>query len=177
VFACFAGCLICVYHAWDQASTIAAGHAPLNQYLSTSRYSNLHPLESETWLVFSYVSLAEGINIHPTYFSLYLAFCVAFLIHELMKTSSALRQAGLITLGLFFAFFIIFLAARIIIVGVVLLFLLSAYRFMGTKRLFAALAALGITSLCVLLLYLNPVSRYQAPHKSGFHFGGWQLNP
>jgi hypothetical protein len=162
VFACFIGSLICVYHAWDQATIIAAGEAPLNQYLATSRYSNLHPFESETWLIFSYVSLAEGINIHPTYFSLYLAFCIAFIIQRLSKPASHFMQAGFVVLGLYFACFIIFLAARIIIVGVVLMFLFSAYRSMGTKQMVTAVAALGIAILCVWLLYINPVSRYRS---------------
>jgi O-antigen ligase len=162
VLACFAGSLICIYHAWDQASIIAAGELPLNQYLATSRYSTLHPFESETWLIFSYVSLAEGINIHPTYFSLYLAFCIAFIIQQLSKSSSRFMQAGLVILALYFAFFIIFLAARIIIVGVVLMFLFSAYRSLGRKQMATGLAAVAFAILGGWLLYINPVSRYRS---------------
>jgi hypothetical protein len=162
VSACFAGSLICVYHAWDQASIIAAGEAPLNQYLATSRYPTLHPFESETWLIFSYVSLAEGINIHPTYFSLYLTFCIAYIIQRLSNPSPRFMQAGLVILGLYFAFFIIFLAARIMIVGVVLMFIFSACRSLGRKQLVTGIAVLGIAILCGWLLYVNPVSRYRS---------------
>jgi O-antigen ligase len=71
-------------------------------------------------------------------------------------------QAGLTILGLYFACFIIFLAARVMLVGLLLLFILSAYRYMGREKRSAGVAVVLVIVLWVFLVYLNPVSRYRS---------------
>ncbi len=99
------------------------GEEPNNQYLSTSAYHDLHPFDSEKWLIFSYVSLSEGINIHPTYFSLYLELCIIFLLQQLHRIHSGLIKTGIGIRTLYFALFVICLASRIVILGLSVVFI------------------------------------------------------
>lgn len=161
VLSCFIGSLLCIFHAWDQVDPIMAGEAPFNQYFSTSAYHDLHPFNSEKWLIFSYVSLSEGINIHPTFFSLYLGFCTIFLLHQLHRVQSPVTRAGFWILALYFALFIIFLASRIIILGLSAIFILVLVRSLVNKQRSVATALIIISLLFVGLLFINPVSRYR----------------
>lgn len=161
VLSCFIGSLLCILHAWDQVNLIMAGKASLNQYLSTSAYHDLHPFNSEKWLIFSYVSLSEGINIHPTYFSLYLGFCIIFLLHQLHRVQSPVTRTGFWILASYFALFIIFLASRIMILSLSVIFILVLVRSLMNKQRSVATALIIISFLFVGLLFINPVSRYR----------------
>lgn len=165
---CFIGSLLCILHAWDQTHIIMAGKVPINRYFSTSAYHDLHPFDSEKWLIFSYVSLSEGINIHPTYFSLYLGFCIIFLLHQLHRVRSGIIKTGIWVLTLYFALFVIFLASRIVILGLSIIFILVLIRSLIDKQRSIALVVIVIAFLFSFLLFINPVSRYRSLQEINF---------
>jgi O-antigen ligase len=159
--ACFAGTLLCALYAWNQTELVHAGSLPVKSYLSTSSYYKLHQRESENWLLFSYVALSDGIRIHPTYFSLFLAFCVIFLFHELQVTKSAVAKAVSWVMIFYFSVFCIFLSSRVVLLGLLGVFTgLLIYTFLGKQKVVALILA-AILSALSFLMFLNPVSRYR----------------
>lgn len=144
------------------------GEEPNNQYLSTSAYHDLHPFDSEKWLIFSYVSLSEGINIHPTYFSLYLELCIIFLLQQLHRIHSGLIKTGIGIRTLYFALFVICLASRIVILGLSIIFILVLIRCLIDKQRSIAFIVMAIVFLFSILLFINPVSRYRSLQEVNF---------
>jgi O-antigen ligase len=162
ICSCFVGTLLCVANAWNETTMVMAGQAQINPYLASSSYFDLHGSQSEKWLLFSYTSLSEGIAIHPTYFSLFLAFSIIFLLHEFPSLRSRIRQAGILMLMLYFTLFVVFLASRIVILGLSVIFIFVMIRTVLKKQTFFAGAVMGITCVFGSLLLLNPVSRYRS---------------
>jgi hypothetical protein len=162
IIACFAGSVYCVIHAWQEASLIVQGQRNVDPYLAGSLYSSLHPEAPEGWLVFSYISLAKGINIHPTYFSAFLAFCIVFLLHELpMLRPRGQRIVALFLIG-WFSVFTIFLASRIVIVALLVILLAVAIKSLSARQTSFAALAITLTVILSTLLVINPVSRYRS---------------
>ena len=172
---CLIGTILCIVYAWTQANDYISGLTPLNHYLATSSYSDLHPLNSEKWLIFSYVSLAEGINIHPTYFSFYLSFCVLVLLHKIGEIRSTLRQAGIWVLATYFMIFIIFLAARIVILAIGLMLIFLAIRSLINHQKMVGIAFLIMSIFFSYILYINPVSRYRSLQE--IHLSTFNIHP
>lgn len=161
VAACFAGTLLCAVHAWNQTQLFEAGSLALNPYLSTTSYYQLHERESENWLLFSYVALSDGIRIHPTYFSLFLGFCIIFLFHEIHVIKSAKGKAASWVLILYFSVFCIFLSSRIILLGLSAIFtVLLIHTFLSKEKLPAFILTVMLITLS-FLMFLNPVSWYR----------------
>jgi O-antigen ligase len=164
--ACAAGVMICLAHAGWQITLFKEGLISSTgiSYLSTSQFENLYPDTSVFWLFFSYVSLANGISMHPSYFSLYMAFSIVFLLHELLtrkKLSLLLKVINRLIIFLF-TVFIICLSSRIIIISLMAIYLLVAGHCIFRKQeRFSLLAMTGLVITMFLLLYINPVSRYR----------------
>lgn len=162
VASCFAGSIYCIFHSWQETNLVLAGEHSLNPYLSGSQYFTLHPLASDRWLTFSYVSLSSGIDIHPTYFSLFLAFGIIFLLSEYASLTSWFQRTVALAVILYFAVFIIFLSSRIIIFSMVIVLLyvvgMCTYR---RKRSHAFLATAVAVLFCSFVV-LNPVTRYRS---------------
>ena len=161
VAACFAGTVLCIIHAWNETSLVMSGQAQINPYLSTSSFSDFHRFKSEKWILFSYVSLADGISIHPTYFSLFVAFCLIFLLREFPQIKSRLFQAGLLALILYLAAFVIFLASRIVILGLSLIFLFVLIRGVINRNKSLVTLTIIVAFESAFILFVNPVSRYR----------------
>ncbi|HMG92735.1 MAG TPA: O-antigen ligase family protein [Chryseolinea sp.] len=162
VASCLIGTFICLANASYQITLLTEG-TPLAilSYLDASDYKNLNYGASDGWLSFSYVSLASGIGIHPTYFSLYLAFAITFLLYRLDDGRVWLRIVSWILIG-YFSFFIVLLSSRIIIVGILAIFVIAIIQALRSKKTWTkALCLVIIVSLSGSLLYLNPVSRYR----------------
>jgi len=164
---CFvASCLICTFiclaNASYQISLLTKG-APLAilSYLDASDYKSLNSDASDEWLSFSYVSLANGIGIHPTYFSLYLAFAITFLLFRMNEGKIWLRIVSWVLIG-YFSFFIVLLSSRVIIAGMLAIFCIAIIQAMRTKKTWdRALRLLFVVALSGGVLYVNPVSRYR----------------
>lgn len=167
VGACFAGTVYCIFHSWQEANLVLAGEHKLNPYLSGSGYFDLHPLASDRWLLFSYVSLSSGINLHPTYFSLFLACSIIILLNEIPSIRSVLKKNAALFLIVYFSVFIIFLSSRIMILSVGVIFLFVMGRCAIQKHRSSALMAMGAALLFCALLLLNPVSRYRSLQEIG----------
>ncbi|MEX2231737.1 MAG: O-antigen ligase family protein [Cyclobacteriaceae bacterium] len=162
IISCFVGTLLCVLHAWEETTLVMAGVAQFKPYLSTSSYHDLHAFESERWLMFSYRSLSQGIAIHPTFFSLFLAFSIIFLFHELPHLKSQISRGAVLMLVLYFAVFIVFLASRIVILGLSVIFTFVLIRTLLNKQKLLAFMVVIISAVFAFLLFLNPVSRYRS---------------
>jgi len=167
IFYCFvASCLICTFICLANASyqiTLLTEGEPLAilSYLDASNYKTLNSDASDGWLSFSYISLANGIGIHPTYFSLYLAFAITFLLFRLDEGRLWLRIVSWVLIG-YFSFFIVLLSSRIIIAGMLTIFSIAIFQAMRRKKTWTKALRLAIVvGLSGGLLYLNPVSRYR----------------
>ena len=160
VAACFAGTLVCLWHAWHEMEIFLSGAGHINPYFGVSSYNTLNPMESPRWLFFSYVSLAEGIGLHPTYLSLYLCFSIIFLLHLSPVKNVALRTIALLLIC-YVSLVLVFLSSRIIILGLVLILLAMATTFITSKQRSMSPALIVILFAFVFLIFLNPVSRYR----------------
>src|SRR5687768_1884664 len=143
VGACFAGTVYCIFNSWQEANLVLAGEHKLNPYLSGSGYFDLHPLASDKWLLFSYVSLSSGINLHPTYFSLFLACSIITLLNEIPSLRSGLKKKTALFLIVYFSVFIIFLSSRIMILAVGMIFLFVMGKSAMQNHRSSALMAMG----------------------------------
>jgi len=163
VASCFVCSIICIGNALYQINLLEGGFATTANltYLNSSNFRLLNPDASESWLSLSYVALASGIGIHPTYFSLYLAFAITFLLFQLDENSLRFKLISwfLIT---YFSFFIVFLSSRIMILSVIIIFGIAIVQSMLRKETRPRAVILsGISIVFGVLLYFNPVSRYR----------------
>jgi hypothetical protein len=165
VSTCFIASVICIVNSILMAShSMQAVPDGLLGYLNTSDFNLLNPSASDEWLLFSYQALAIGLGMHPAYLSMYVAFCIVFLLHEVGEKRSGQKYITIICLALiaYFSVFIICLTSRIITLS-----LLSVYIATGIISLLnrtsgkKVIALFCLLLLCVLVLYVNPVSRYK----------------
>jgi O-antigen ligase len=155
---CFIGSFISLWNVWSGSEQMVVG-----DYLTNSNFSELNEDISKSWFLFSYVSLANGIHIHPTFFALYIAFCVVLLFNEIITNRLSRVETGLLWLMIvYFVIFLIFLSSRIVIGAlfiIMLVYIIYELRYASNKGN-AVIAALSVP-LISLLLYINPVSRYR----------------
>ncbi|MDQ2657421.1 MAG: O-antigen ligase family protein [Bacteroidota bacterium] len=161
VAACLAGTFLCILHSWQETSHLASQAVRVDNYLGTTPYFELHKDASEKWLIVSYASLASGIGIHPTYFSLYLAFCISFLLAVFPAVTSRLQRAGMLTLVLYLTLLVVFLSSRIMIAGLSVIYLVVLLKTFQNKARVWSAAAMGLIFFFAAVLYANPVTRYR----------------
>ena len=162
ILACLAGTLLCISQAWDQTRMFLAGQGHINPYLASSSYFDLNPTRSDAWLFFSYVSLSEGIGIHPAYLSLFLAFSILFLFYQLPLLKSGFVRTAIFVLIFYFAIFIVFLSSRIILLGLSVVFVVVFIRSIKTNQRSTAFVVTLVSLVFGFLIFLNPVSRYRS---------------
>lgn len=164
VLSCFAGSVICIGNAAYQMNLWADGLQPFTtiDYLDASNFKTLNPDESPRWLFFSYIALARGIGIHPTYFSLYIAFSIVFLLFQLHENSTTQKFISWILIW-YFSFFIVFLSSRVMILSLLLILIIAmAQTILDNKtRITATIRLFTLICCFCFLLYFNPVSRYR----------------
>lgn len=107
---------------------------------------NIHPNASDFWSSISYIHLAEGIGIHPTYLSLYLLICILIILNTMKKTWITTA------LVIYLLIFIVFLSSRIILLATLITLIAAAPK---RKLLFAGVGVILIAT------FLNPLSRYR----------------
>lgn len=166
VGACLVGVVVCLGHAAWQTKLLMEGAKSFEgiSYLDSAHFKPLNSARPTPWLFFSYIGLANGIVIHPSYFSLYLAFCIIFLFRELLTNDQLPAKFKPITSSLIFLFSIvtIFLSARIIIICLIILYISIALYWLFVKRLFiVSIGVVGLAIIICILMYVNPVSRYR----------------
>lgn len=180
VFSCLAASLVCVFNSVYQTKLLMDGSISLPDfnYLSSTLYRQLNPTSSDYWMLFSYRALASGVAMHPTYLSLYIAFCAAIIIHflDIGQIRASRNKALAIILVAYFVVFIIFLSSRIIIAG---LFALIVFTIFQSKRVrpvrAKAVFILGPLATIALLIYINPISRYRCYQE--FLVSSFQIQP
>lgn len=164
ITACLAGVLVCVVHAIGQVNSYHNGSVSLQdvEYLGSSSHQIIDSRHT-LWLFFSYVGLAKGISIHPTYFSLYLAFSILFLLYELMtkKNLTPIQKMALAFVIALFSLFIVCLSSRIIIISLISIYAILAAHSIFQRSLLRSACVILLLTLVVVLLYINPVSRYR----------------
>ena len=162
IISCTIGTLICLYYAIISASS-ANGSFYINSITSSEFYA---PSFSNLWKFFTYGPLASGININPSYFSLYLIFCLLLLSHlnhEFFINYSLLRKIGLALLWIYLSAFVILLSSRIMIIALLGLNAFTSYSYaFGAYPWKKLIFALLVVSVLCGLIYLNPVSRYRS---------------
>lgn len=163
VISCFAGTLICFANSFQQASLIAEGQ-PAIGYLPSSDLNKLNPSDFNEWYLFSYAVLAGGINIHPTYFSVYLTFCIVFLLFRLHSKSTLSIPVKFIhwfVIG-YFLLFTVLLSSRIITLCLLIGFTSFVIYQIRSRQVRTLSFMIPLLLLTLQLLYLNPVSRYRS---------------
>lgn len=162
ILSCVVGTLICLYYAFYNSSS-AEGSFHINSITSSEFYS---PSFSNSWKFFTYGHLASGININPSYFSLYLVLCLVLLFylnHDSFKNYSLTKKISLVLLWVYVTVFIILLSSRIMTIALLGLNAFAVYTYASDgrtlKKIIFALLTFGI--LCILI-YANPISRYRS---------------
>ena len=163
IITCIAATFICLWMAFLKAY-VASPTLNFDSYSNATFYS-LNSNVSTIWMFISYIELASGIGIHPTYFSLYLVFCVFLIIYfyaESFVLLTTVKKVILLILLGYLSIFILLLSSRIMVFA---FFSISLYGL--NKFLKSAPRSIYWTSslACILLfsgiLYLNPVSRFR----------------
>lgn len=162
IASCVIGTIICLVAASSRWS-VMADNALLNfDYLNTLSYEQFNPGASRGWLYFSYLELASGIGIHPTYFSIYLLFCIAILVFQWKPATSQARVFRFLLI-FYLVGFTALLSARVALVAAVvaiLFFLASELWKKFTWRV--TVSSLGLLVVLVTMTALNPVSRFRS---------------
>ena len=161
LMSCFAGSIVCIAHGIQlyRSSSLPA------DTIASPLYWSLNPEASKTWMFFSYIGLGAGIDIHPTYFSLYLLFCLLLLIKLYQKDFwefSLPKKIATISLAIYFSIFIICLSSRITTLALLILAFVCSLRYLQNKGMIKriVISCLAPLFLCVLI-YAEPVSRYR----------------
>jgi O-antigen ligase len=162
IASCLTGTVACLYYGFLNSSASTESFN-LNSLTTAEFYS---PSFSNLWKFFTYGHLAAGININPSYFSLYLIFCLLLLSHfnrDFFRNYSHLRKIGLALLWIYISIFVILLSSRIMIIALLGLTAFTGYTYASSvhawKKIVFLILVVGV--LCGLI-YLNPVTRYRS---------------
>ncbi len=161
VLCCFVGTLFCLgrsfYRMIYQVEIDQTNFGAIQPELLLT-----NPLFTNHWQQFSYITLASAIKIHPTYFSIYIIFCLSILITSYWK--DLINRKLSIFLIIYFTAFIALLSTRITIAVVVISSLVGLVYFLSkTSTTSFKKLSLGAT-LIILFLFLsalNPISLYR----------------
>lgn len=140
VGACVVGSIFCLVNVVMMPKGDGWNMGPIAPYLE------LHSGASKLWPYFSYIHLSSGIEIHPTYFALYLF--ISFLI--VLKTiDNRFISAALVV---YLLIFIVMLSSRIVVIATALTLLAAA----SQRKILIA----GVTVM-ILVILINPISLYR----------------
>lgn len=162
VVSCIIGSFICITNALFQMNLMEGG-APTSinvDYLSSSDYVRYNPHATNRWLFLSYMALSEGIGIHPSYLSLYIAFSIAIL---LIKTHKPPLTAKVVSgiLILFLSLVVVLLSSRMVTLSLIIILVVVSIRMIRFRKLSTLTYLLLLIAIISSLLYFNPVSRYR----------------
>lgn len=163
IITCIAATLICLgtgfYKIYEGAPTF--NFDPF----STASFYSFNANTPNAWMHLSYVQLASGIDIHPSYFSLYLNFCIFLLIHFYARSFhelSVLKKTIFLLIFLYLSIFILLLSSRVMIFALLLISFYGINQLLKTahRTLYWSIS-LAYFVLFLGMLYLNPVSRFR----------------
>jgi hypothetical protein len=161
ILSCFVAALYCLFHAgW-----VAANGLPQNNFGdgTMAEFQRLNPDASPIWGAFSYISLASGVQMHPTYFGLYLIVCLLLMLFFFKQDEVTAREkvAGKFVF-IFFLVFIFLLSSRMTTLGAIAVSMVAlAIKSPRPSWSRAIKTQVVLVVALVLLLYANPISRYR----------------
>lgn len=122
-------------------------------------FDQLHPKVTNVWMHLSYIQVLKWIDLHPTYFSLYLAFCLVILVNErpTRKSLNVIHQVMSVVISIF----IIFLASRMAILVVGLCLITILINNVREKKKHSALQVSVLVLTLIFVLWINPVSKFR----------------
>jgi O-antigen ligase len=161
IFTCLAGTLACIFTAVQEVIALREIEALPEAYATNALYPALEGGRSLYWLLFSYANLSDGIGLHPTFFSLYLACCILLLIDHLSSLPSTAMKAATILAILYFTAFIVLLSSRIVLIGLGVAFLILLGKSVVRKQRTVGLIMIAASVLIALMVVVNPVTRYR----------------
>lgn len=161
VSACFIATIVCLYSAWQRS------FSPEIATLASGSYPQVADEASIQWILFSYTNLSNHINLHPTYFALYLAASILLLMSSLSTLPTKGLRIASICVIFYFTIFVVLLASRIIIVGISVVYLFLIAQSIIRKRMSSALLAVGASAFLVVLVFVNPVTHYRGIEEIG----------
>jgi hypothetical protein len=157
VYSCICLILICL---GSSALYFFQGGNPENFDFATSEnFKAIHPNASPIWMHFSYIQLAHWAGIHPGYLSMYLVFCLIFLLTDQFRNVT--DRTIHVLLGILIVCFIVLLATRMAILALICS---TAYLLLNAvqKKQPRIVVAIGVVFLALLLLLLvNPVAKFR----------------
>ncbi|MEQ9415048.1 MAG: O-antigen ligase family protein, partial [Cyclobacteriaceae bacterium] len=122
----------------------------------------INPLFTNGWHHFSYVALASGIDIHPTYFAVYIIFCICIVVAQYY----AARLNGYASIALigFFVLFLALLSTKIILIIILAIGIITVIK--SIKMISQTdIKKLAVGSIFIFLFLvlsaLNPISLYR----------------
>jgi succinate-acetate transporter protein len=158
VASCVVGTVICL-----AAGMIQPGQGNFDG-ATLSLYQRLNPTAASFWLRFSYIELASGIGMHPTYFAMYLAFCLVILFHvyaDSLETLSLRKKVALIALFLYLVVFIVLLSSRVVTLAMMML-CVAGFFSLPRRPLYPRAIVIFALITMVTLVAAYPVPRYRS---------------
>ncbi len=157
IYSCFVLTLFCL----TMASINFLSSQPTGNFDVTTlnHFNRLHPESSPLWMHFSYIQLGEWAEIHPAYFSMYLAFCLVLLFTDKPQSRSQLVTNFLI--ALFITLLIALMSSRMAIIALVASILYLIFNALKEKQ--SKVIVLMLVAIFILggLVWINPVSRFR----------------
>lgn len=145
VAACLAGTIICLVNA----TITSGGDVPLWNFGPAEPYMALHPDASAKWPYFSYIGLALGIDIHPTYFAFYLLVCVLIIVKTVTNRWLSM------SLVIYMLIFIVLLSSRVVVAATIIALVVTAI-VNSRERLLA-----GGVAIMIAVMLINPLALYR----------------
>lgn len=149
-------------------------------YLNKDKFRHAFPGSSAIWNKISYIGFGSFIQLHPTYFSLYIAFAIALLLYQChmgFARFSFLKKLIVVLTLLVFITALVFLSSRIVLIAFLILCVFSVSYYFIRKQKYSrgAFYSFIFISVIILLIYINPVTRFrliQEPLNTGFSYPG-----
>jgi O-antigen ligase len=147
---CLACTFWCVYYAFTNHNTELT-------YLP-AEFSHQ---SGKAWMFFSYIGLSKGIGIHPTFFSLFIAFCICWLYGETRTAQTGARRVLLFTVIAYLAIILAMLSARIVIASMLALGVATMAYELWCRNFSRAVPAISLLIIICVVVVINPVTRYR----------------
>ncbi|ELR71219.1 O-Antigen Polymerase family [Fulvivirga imtechensis AK7] len=177
ILTCFGAVLISISYALFGPKPTDPVHLNFD-YLNQEKFLNAFSGPTETWSMISYIGLGTIIQLHPTYFSLYIAFSIsllAFRHYGTFQYHSIFKKVLLIIMLLCLITTLIFLSSRIMLLSfLMLVFFVSGFLIIRPGSHFKGVVfSIAIVLFVVLMIFINPVTHFrfiQEPLNTGFSY-------
>lgn len=180
ILTCLSAVIVSLVFVVISGSQIADPEHLNFDYLNKDKFRDSFSGPANIWNLISYAGFGSFLRLHPTYFSLYIAFAVILLIYQVRSKFldyNLLVKSVIILSLLLLMTALVFLSSRIVIGSftVLCIILLGSFFIRKRKYLYGTVYSLAFISIVVLLIYVNPVTRFrviQEPLNTGFKYPG-----